>query len=137
MASYTQGSLAIKQPYRQEITEVQRYAKSNVSPKTLKLSALEKLFYIALSVVLTFLLGSLVLLNSQMYSINKDILDTKTYIKKADITGDELKKKLADIKNPTALSIYAEGLDFHPVTEDQKPSHNLNGQDEIKETASR
>ena len=108
-----------------------------MSPKTFRLSALEKLVYIALSLVFTFLLGSLVLLNSQMYSINKNILDTKTAIKAADVTGDELRKKLADIKNPTALSNAAKDLDFHPVTEDQKPSHNPDALNASKETASR
>ena len=135
MASYTHGNLAVKETYRQQAPKIQRNAKKDLSKKTLKLSALEKLVYIALTLVFTFFLGNLVLQNSQMYSINKNILDTKNNMKTTDVSGDELRKKLTDIKNPTALSAYADRLDFQPVTEDQKPSHNDESANE--ETASR
>lgn len=123
LASYTQGNLALKEPYRQQTPKIQRNPKQAPSPKTLKLSALEKLFYIALAMVFTLMMGSLVLLNSQTYNINKEILETKINIKAADVTGSELKKKLAEIKNPTVLSTAATEANLAPVTEDQKPSH--------------
>jgi len=127
LASYTQGNLAVKEPYRQQTPKIQRNAKQAPSPKTLKLSALEKLFYIAIAVVFTLTMASLVLLNSQTYSINKEILETKNSIKMADVTGGELKKKLAEIKNPNELSTAAAEANLSPVTENQKPSHQPDG----------
>ncbi|MEO3947447.1 hypothetical protein [Gorillibacterium sp. CAU 1737] len=134
--AYTYGNLAVRETERhQETKKPQKRSNPSPSRKTLKLSALEKLFYLAICFGVALMLGYLVLLNSKLYNTNHQIYQTQKEIKLQDEKNAELKAMLWTVKNPEKLSAEAITGGFKPVQEDQKPSPDNGAND--RKTASR
>lgn len=133
LAAYQHGNLAVKEAERQYVAKPRREVKPDPSRNVFKLSVFEKLFYILCGVGFMAVLGSLVLINSQMYDVNKQTYETKRSIKETDTTTAELKTKLSALMNPDTLSATGQELGFKQVSDDQKPIHST----ENAETASR
>ena len=121
--AYTYGNLAVREAERQKQNPKPGHRpKPSPGRRTFKLSALEKLAYLGACFALAAVLGSLVLLTSQLYATNHEIYQTKQEMKQEDERNAELKAKLWTVKNPEKLSAEAVAEGYKPVQENQKPS---------------